>query len=208
MILDTNIQILRKIKKARGGTLFFTDDFARFGKPDAIRQALQRLVKSGEIDRVAAGIFVRPQKDEIIGKVMPDIEDIAKAIARRDRARIVPTGDYALNRLGLSTQVPMNIVYLTDGTARKIKIGNYTIVFKKVAPKNVAAIGEISRLAIQALKTIGKEKVTKEEVHRIQTILQSEKSTHLAYDIRLAPTWIKEIMNHVLKIQTNENCII
>jgi myosin-crossreactive antigen len=142
---------------------------------------------------------VRPQKDNIIGKIMPDIEDIAKAIARRDRARIVPTGDYALNRLGLSTQVPMNIVYLTDGTARKIRIGNYTIVFKKVAPKSVAAIGKISRLAIQALKTIGKESVTDDEIRHIQTVLQNEKLTHLEYDIRLAPAWIQEIMKPALK---------
>jgi hypothetical protein len=130
---------------------------------------------------------------------MPDIEDIVKAIARRDKARIIPTGDYALNRLGFSTQVPMNIVYLTDGTARKIKIGNYTIVFKKVAPKNVAAIGEISRLAIQALKTIGKENVMESEIKHIQTVLQNEKPAHLEYDIRLAPAWIQEIMKEGLK---------
>ena len=199
MTVNTDIQILTKIKKARRGALFFISDFASFGKPDTIRQALQRLVKAGEIDRVSAGIFVRPQKDEIIGKVMPDIEDIAKGIARRDRARIVPTGDYALNRLGLSTQVPMNIVYLTDGTARKIKIGNYTITFKKVAPKNVAAIGEISRLAIQALKTIGKENITEHEIKHIQSVLQNEKTTHLTNDIRLAPAWIQEIMKVALK---------
>ncbi|MDR1153244.1 MAG: BREX system Lon protease-like protein BrxL [Bacteroidales bacterium] len=156
---NTESKIIAKIKKARRGSLFFANDFIAFGSVKTVSKALERLVKSGEITRVAAGIFVRPQKDNIIGEVMPDIEDIVKAIARRDKARIVPTGDYALNRLGFSTQVPMNIVYLTDGTARKIKIGNYTIVFKKVAPKNVAAIGEISRLAIQALKTIGKENV-------------------------------------------------
>ena len=202
MILSSDIHILAKIKKAKRGTLFFISDFVTFGKPDTIRQALQRLVKSGEIDRVAAGIFVRPQKDDIIGKVMPDIEDIAKAIVRRDRARIVPTGDYALNRLGLSTQVPMNIVYLTDGTARKIQIGNYTIVFKKVAPKNVAAIGEISRLAIQALKTIRKENITQKEIQHIQTVLQKEKPIHLEYDIRLAPAWIQEIMKGVMKKST------
>lgn len=198
-IQSTEIQILKKIKKAKRGTLFFADSFVNFGNAKTINKALERLVKSGEIDRVATGIFVRPQKDDIIGKVMPDIEDIAKAIARRDKARIVPAGDYALNRLGLSTQVPMNIVYLTDGTTRKVKIGNYTIVFKKTAPKNVAAIGEISRLAIQALRTIGKERVIEEEIRHIQTILQNEKTTHLEHDIRLAPVWIQEIMKPALK---------
>lgn len=192
-------QILTKMKKAKRGTLFFTDNFSSYGNPDALRKALERLVKSGKIDRVSSGIFVRPQIDNIIGKVMPDVENIAKAIARRDHARIVPTGDYALNRLGLSTQVPMNIVYLTDGTARRIKIGNYTIVLKKVAPKNVAAIGKISRLAIQALKSIGKVNITIEIIDHIQKLLKNEKASHLEYDIRLAPSWIKKIMKPVLK---------
>ncbi|MDR1181470.1 MAG: DUF6088 family protein [Bacteroidales bacterium] len=196
---NTENKIIAKIKKARRGSLFFANDFIAFGSVKTVSKALERLVKSGEITRVAAGIFVRPQKDDIIGEVMPDIEDIVKAIARRDKARIVPTGDYALNRLGFSTQVPMNIVYLTDGTARKIKIDNYTIAFKKVAPKNVAAIGEISRLAIQALKTIGKENVTESKIKHIQTVLQNEKTAHLEYDIRLAPVWIREIMKEGLK---------
>jgi len=193
------IQILTKIKKAKRGSLFFPENFLDYGNPDAIRKALERLVKSSKIDRVSAGIYVRPQIDNIIGRVMPDIEDIAKAIARRDRARIVPTGDYALNRLGFSTQVPMNIVYLTDGTARKIKIGNYTIVLKKASPKNVAAIGEISRLVIQALKSIGRDNITSENIDHIQKLLKKEKPTHLEYDIRLAPMWIKNIMKPALK---------
>ncbi|MDR2854364.1 MAG: type IV toxin-antitoxin system AbiEi family antitoxin domain-containing protein [Prevotellaceae bacterium] len=199
MDINIEIQILSKIKKAKRGALFFTDNFSTFGNPDALRKALERLVKSGEIDRIAAGIYVRPKMDDIIGKVTPDIEDIAKAIARRDRARIVPTGDYALNRLGLSTQVPMNIVYLTDGTARKIKIGNYTVAFQKTAPKNVSAIGEISRLVIQALRSIGKDNATNEEIKHIQELLQKEKLTHLQHDIKLAPAWIRAIMNPAIK---------
>lgn len=179
--------------------LFFTENFISFGSTEAVKKALQRLTNAGELDRVATGIYVRPQMDDIVGKVTPSIEDIAKAIAKRDKARIVPTGVYALNRLGLSTQVPMNVVYLTDGAARKIKIGKLTITFKKVTPKNVATVGEISGLAIQALRTIGKDNVTDEEVKKIQDLLKMEKRTRLEYDIRLAPSWIREIMKPVLK---------
>jgi len=204
MNLSSEIQILKKIKKARGGALFFVNDFVAFGKSDAIRQALQRLVKSGEIDRVAPGIFVRPQVDKIIGKITPKIEDIANAIAKRDRAKIVPTGAYALNRLGLSTQVPMKIVYFTDGSARKIKVGNYTISFVRTSPKNVAAIGKISRLAIQALKSIGKENVTPKEIEQIQNVLMKEKITYLEHDLRIAPAWIKEIIRYSLEKLKND----
>jgi hypothetical protein len=205
MVETINNKILIKVKKAKRGALFFSDNFASFGSAETVRRTLNRLVEKGEIDRVATGIFVRPEIDKIIGKITPKIEDIADAIARRDKAKIVPTGAYALNRLGLSTQVPMKIVYLTDGSARNIKVGNYTISFIRTSPKNVAAIGKISRLAIQALKSIGKENITQAEIEKIQNVLMNEKISYLEHDLRIAPAWIKEIIRPVLqKLKGNE----
>ena len=198
------IQILNRIKKAGRGVLFFTESFISYGSTEAVKKALQRLTNSGELERVATGIYVRPVIDSIIGKISPGIEDIARAIAKRDKARIVPAGAYALNRLGLSTQVPVNIVFLTDGSSRKIKISKRSILFKKTSPKNVATVGEISGLAIQALKAIGKDKVYDSEIKHIQKLLKNEKPTRLEHDIRLAPAWIREIMKPVLKSIRNE----
>ena len=191
-------KILSRIKKARKGVLFFAESFIAYGNMEAVKKALQRLTNSGKLMRVATGIYVRPRKDPVIGVIIPCIEDIAKAIARRDRARIIPTGIYALNKLGLSTQVPLNIAYLTDGAARKIKVGKHTIIFKKTTPKNVTAVGEISGLAIQALRTIGKDNVTVEEIEKTQRLLKKEKATRLQHDIRLAPAWIRGIMKPIL----------
>jgi len=204
MFVSIEIEILNRIKKAGRGVLFFTENFIAYGNNESVKKALQRLTNAGELERVATGIYVRPQIDSIIGKVTPGIEEIAKAIAKRDKARIVPTGVYALNRLGLSTQVPLNVVYLTDGAARKIKIGNRTVTFKKATPKNVATVGEISGLAIQALRTIGKDNVTDEEIKKIQQLLKKEKPTRLEQDMRLAPVWIREIMKPALKLLYNE----
>lgn len=198
MTENIEIQILTKVKKAKRGSLFFSENFMTIGQAGAIRKALERLVKSGELSRVAAGLFVRPQLDPVIGPVSPSIEAIAKAIAKRDKARIVPTGDYALNRLGLTTQIPMKVVYLTDGAARKIQIGKQSITFKKVTPKNVAALGELSRLTIQALRTIGEKNVTQEQIERLQDLLKKEKATLLQHDMKLAPAWIREIIRPVL----------
>ena len=96
----------------------------------------------------------------------------------------------------------MTVVYLTDGADRKVKIGKRTITFKRATPKNVAAIGDISSLVIQALKAIGKSKVSKEEINKIQQLLKKEKNTHLQHDIRLAPDWIRRIMQPVLNDNT------
>jgi hypothetical protein len=201
MTESVEMQILDKIKKAKRGSLYFTESFLSIGNAKAVSKALERLTKDGELLRVATGIYVRPEIDPVIGPITPSIEAIATAIAKRDKARIIPTGVYALNRLGLSTQVPLNIVYLTDGAARKVKIGKRTITFKRATPKNVAVIGEISGLVIQALKTLGKDNVSIDEIIKIQEQLKKEKTTHLQHDIRLAPDWIRRIMKQVL----NEN---
>ena len=198
MANNTTDKILIKIKKSKRGSLFFIDDFISQGNSEAIRKALQRLVKYGELVRIATGIYVRPEIDPVIGHVTPGIDTIARAIARRDKARIVPTGVYALNRLGLSTQVPMNLVYLTDGTPRKVKVGNRIITFKRASPKNLTAIGAISSLVIQALKTADKDKLSVNEIERIQFLLKKEKTSHLKHDLRLAPEWIRLIMQNVL----------
>jgi hypothetical protein len=198
MSLTIENKIINKIKKARRGSLFFIDDFIAFGNSRAVNKALERLVAKDDIKRVARGIYTRPQISSLIGEVMPTAENIAKAIAKRDKARIVPTGSYALNAIGLSTQVPMNVVYLTDGAARKIKLNKRTITFKKTAPKNLATIGEISTLIIQALKEKGKGKVQEWEENKIIELLKKEEKTRLQHDLRMAPEWIRIIMRKAL----------
>jgi len=100
------------------GSLFFPDNFSSFGSSDAVRKALERLEDKKVIFRIAQGIYTRPKKSKLIGEVMPSAEEVAEAIIKRDRVRTVPTGSYALNALGLSTQIPMRIVLLTDGSPR------------------------------------------------------------------------------------------
>lgn len=187
-------KVVVKISKAKRGSLFFIDDFLSFGSAKAVAKALERLVEKGDVNRVARGIYARLEIDPILGELKPTTETIAQAIAKRDKARIVPTGTLALNALGLSTQVPMNVVYLSDGAARKIDLGRRKIIFKKSAPKNLAAIGKISRLVIQALKEIGKDKISQKEIDIILEKLAKEEPFRLEHDIKLAPEWIRIIM--------------
>ncbi|MEZ4915160.1 MAG: DUF6088 family protein [Chitinophagales bacterium] len=191
-------QIEKSIKSKPKGSLVLPDDFLTFGSSEAIRKALDRLEDKGVIVRVAQGIYVRPKISKLIGPLTPSAEEVAEAITKRDRIRTVPTGSYALNALGLSTQVPMNIVFLTDGSPREIKVGKRTIKFKKTTPKNLLAKGKISRLVIQALKEIGNGKVTAEEEQKILDLLRKEDVKELKHDIALAPVWIQKIMKKAL----------
>ena len=195
---STEKQIERSIKSKPMGTLVLPDDYFSFGSSDAIRKALGRLEDKKVIVRVAQGIYVRPKVSKLIGTLIPTAEEVAEAIAKRDRIRTLPTGSYALNALGLSTQVPMNIVLLTDGSPRVIKVGKRTIKFKKTTPKNLLAKGKISRLAIQALKEIGNGKVSEEEEKKIIGLLLKEDEKDFKHDIALAPVWIQKIMKKAL----------
>ncbi len=180
------------------GSLLMSGDFSSFGSAEAIRKALDRLSDKEVITRVAHGIYVRPKVSKLIGAIIPSAEEVAMAIAKRDKIRILPTGDFALNALGLSTQVPANIVWLTDGSSREIYVGKRKIKYKKTTPKTLSAKGKISKLVIQALKEIGIGKVRTDEEKRIIELLKKEEVEHLKHDIPLAPVWIQKIMKKAL----------
>ena len=189
-------KIFRKTKRAKNDLLFSADMFAKFGNAKAVSKALERLVKQRKLYRITTGFYTLPKIHDDFGVILPDIDEIALAIAKRDKARIIPTGSYALYMLGLTTQVPINVVYYTDTSARFIKIGKRTIKFKKASSRNLAFKGKISMLAIQALRSLGKGNVTDEEIAHIKMILQNENPAHLKYDLLLAPIWIRKLLTN------------
>ena len=196
---NTDKQIIDRIDKAAAQTIFFTEDFRELGKPEAVKVALHRIVKRNILHRLSRGIYAKPEYSKLLEmEVNPGAEAVAKAIAKRDRAKIIPTGVYALNALGLSTQVPMNFVYLTDGEPRKIKVGKATIKFKRTTPRNLSYKSELCMLVVQALKEIGNGKVTGEEEKKLKGFLRNVDYNELKHDIALAPQWIAEIMAKVL----------
>jgi len=196
MTESIEIKIFRKIKRAKNNLLFSVDMFAKFGNAKAVSKALERLTKEEKLYRVATGFYALPKTHDNFGVILPNIDEIALAIAKRDKARVVPTGSYAHYKLGLTTQVPMNVVYYTDTSARFVKIGKRTIKFKKASSRNLAFKGEISMLAIQALRSLGKGNVTDEEIAHIKMILQNENPTRLKHDLLLAPVWIRELLTN------------
>ena len=196
MTESLEIKIFRKIKRAKNNLLFSVDMFAKFGNAKAVSKALERLTKEEKLYRVATGFYALPRIHGDFGVILPSIDEIALAIAKRDKARVIPTGSYALYKLGLTTQVPMNVVYYTDTSARFVKVGKRTIKFKKASSRNLAFKGEVSMLAIQALRSLGKGNVTDEEIAHIKMILQNENPTHLKHDLLLAPFWIRELLTN------------
>jgi len=129
-------KITTSIKKSGRGKIVFTKDFSLWGTEFAIRQSLSRLCKNGMIIRIASGTYLYPKISKLIGVVYPSVEEVVKQISKREKSRIIPTGLYALNKIGLSTQVPMRFVFLTDGAARELKIAGVNVKFQKTIAKN------------------------------------------------------------------------
>ena len=188
--------ILTAIQAKGRGSIFFPSDFTSYGEVKAVGKSLERLTAKGDIVRLARGIYSYTEIDTVmgLGELMPSIEQIAETIARRDKARIVPTGIYAMNRLGLSTQVPMNVVYLTDGAPRKVNLGNgRSIQFKYTTPRNLAFTNPLAMRVTFALLEIGKDNVTEDIIKRIKSVLQKERKENILADEALMPAWIRNI---------------
>jgi len=188
-------KIRQRITKGRTGKIIFAKDFSDIGNDELINKALFRLERNKTLIRLSHGIYLYPVIDKELGVMLPAPETIAKAIAKRDNARILPTGNHAMNLLGLSTQVPMNVIYMTDGSPRKVNIGKRKITFKKTSPRNFVYKGKIIPLTVAALKTIGKENIIPEYIIRLEQLLaQSEDRQVLLNDVNHAPAWIKKIL--------------
>ena len=193
-------KIESKVKQSKRGRIFFQDDFATFGTPGAVRLALSRIEKKGLLVRVAHGIYSYPRINNIqwIDKkyILPSIDEIAHAIAKRDKIRIVPTASHALNTLGLSTQVPANAVYITDGTARRIKVGKGRgILFRHTSnARNLAYKSELLMLIVLALREIGEGKVTDEQLVIIERHFSYITQKEFETDIKLIPLWIRKLL--------------
>ena len=193
-------KIVEKIKNYKRGKIFFADDFTLLGSAVSIRQALQSLQKSGLLVRVATGIYCYPKINtfEWLDEkyLLPSIDEIAHAIAKRDKIRIVPTGEYALNALGLSTQVVMNVVYITDGAPRRIKVGEGKgILFKHTSEiRRLSFNSELLMLIDSALREIGEGKIRPHELEIIKEKLKYVTPKDINQDIDLMPIWVREIV--------------
>lgn len=178
----------------RNGTnkIYMVSDFAHLNNDGLVTRALSRLEKEGVLIRLSQGLYLYPLRNKY-GLLRPSIEDIAYAIAEKDKARIIPSGLTALNRLGLSTQVPMNAVYLTDAAARELTIGNRKIIFKRSVPRNFAYKTNLFPLIVAAMKELGKDNVTDEQVAIIKQAIEKHGSPdEIKYDYSIAPQWIKQ----------------
>ncbi len=201
MMESVNHIIELKINRFKPGQVFLPSDFKELGTSTAIRKALSRLVESGQAERMGQGIYVIPKNDKIFGKVLPSMEQIAEVLAKKEHVKIKPSGQYALNKVGLSTQVPMRLVFLTTGNSKRIQIGKNAIIFKSTTAKKLSMKGDISSLLFLGLEELDLQKISPMQMDKIKELLKQESPENLKYNLRLAPSKVSDfVVKNLLKI--------
>ena len=191
-------EILSRITESAEHSVFFINDFSNLGSVETIRKALAEAVSMGLLEHLAHGIYAKPMNSRF-GLVPIPLEIIAKEIASRDKVQIMPTGTTAANILGLSTQIPMVVTFLTTGSSRSINIGNRVLKFRHAAPRNFAFKGSTIPLIIQAFKDLEKENIGEIEISKIKTYLSKANDKNMiCEDILLAPQWIQSIIKPLI----------
>lgn len=191
--------VLRRIQSQGAGWVFTPTDFADLGTRTAVATALKRYKAAGSIRLLGRGLYDVPRVHAVLGTLWPAIESVSLALVRKDGLRLQPTGVYAANLLGLSEQVPAQVVFLTDGATRNVKVGPMQIRLKRTTPRNMAAAGRLSGLMIQALRSLGPAHVTAQRIERLRKNLPAEERAQIVEDIALAPEWMHAHLREVAR---------
>lgn len=191
-------QIVARVERLGEGKAFSAKDFLDIASRTTIDVTLASLTKSGKIRRIRRGLYDMPKVNPSLGgKLSPDIDEAARAIARRQRWKIVPDGAWAANLLGLSTQVPSKIIYLTDGPTNEVLIGRRTIQFKHARPKALAGPEGKSALIVQALRYLGKDNVGPHEIGTLRAELSLADKRNLLKETRFGVDWIYKVASQI-----------
>ncbi len=190
--------IVARIERLGEGKAFSAKDFLDIASRTTIDVTLAELAREGTIRRIKRGLYDRPRINPALGgKLSPDIDEAAHAIARRQRWKIVPDGAWAANLLGLSTQVPSKIMYLTDGPNKEVLIGRRSIYFKHARPKALAGPDGKIALVVQALRHMGRNKVGEREIETLRAALSPSERKQLVKDARFGVDWIYEVASRI-----------
>ena len=195
--IDSNI--LRRIYGSGRGSVFTTGRFLDLGSRDAVDKALSRLAQKGTIRRLSRGLYDYPESHPVMGLLTPSPDAIAGALAAKEGIRLQPSGAYAANRLGLSTQVPARIIYLTDGPSRTVRVGNQEIRLRRTTLRSMAPAGRISGLVIQALRYLGQKHIDDTVIRTLQRTLRDQDKERLLKDIAYAPAWVGKHLRNIAK---------
>lgn len=193
-------EITNTINNYEKGTIFSIHDFYHLGTKNSVKSSLLRLEKKGEIVRLIDGMYTNPKYSKIINEFSyPSVDELANKIAEKFSWTICPSGDHALNTLGLSTQVPSMYIYISNGPYRKYKYQNIEIIFNHSSNRYIMDYSRNILLIIQAIKTLGIENITEEIIRKLGIMCRKCSIEDLLMGTNKLPNWIYEILVQIDK---------
>lgn len=197
-------KIISRIYGHGRGWTFSQNDFTNASSRSSIDTSLHRLEKKGTIRRALRGIYYYPRFSQRLNRELsPDIDQVAQALARKFNWRIQPNGPAALNILGLSTQVPGEYVYLSDGPDRNYTVGKTRLLFRHTAVKDAGFRLTESAVIVQALKSLGKERITPHVIAALRKWLDPRLCSRLLNDTRIVTGWVYQVIREICKEAVN-----
>ena len=187
----------RIIGKGRGA-IFAPLDFLDIGSRASVAQALSRLSRQGMIRRLTRGLYDYPRESPHFGLLLPSPDDLAKAIARKSNHVLQLTPAMAANKLGLATQVPAKVIYMTNGPIRTAKIGRLEIQFRHSSPKTLVGAGQITGAVFQALRYVGKDRVDSQVIDKLARALDDKNRKLLAKQSKIVPAWMHPVVQQIV----------
>jgi len=183
----------------KGGLWAFSDkDFWDIGSRGASRIALVRLVDKGKIRRIMRGLYDYPKfSDFLKQQLSPDLNQAAQALARKFSWRIQPSGNTALNLLGLSSQVPAKLIYFSDGPDREYKVGKRSLIFKKTALKHAGFKYSESGLIVQALESLTQDRFSMQIAQKIRSQFDNALLKRILLDTHSVKGWIYDCIREI-----------
>lgn len=197
---------IEDIMTSNTGEIFSINDFYGLGTKNTIKSVLYRLNEEDKITRLIDGLYTKPKYSEILKEYSyPDANALAEKIADKFSWTISPTGDTALNYTGLSTQVPNEYIYISDGPYRQYDYRNKKILFKHTSNRNITSYSKELSILVQAIRALGKDGIGEEELKKLAVFAQNIKED-LKRDTLKLPFWIQEILEKIREIN-NEKAI-
>lgn len=191
-------KIRERILSSEDGSIFISSDFADIADTATIRQSLQRLYQAGIIRRILRGIYEKPKYSKLLNEyVVANPDSVAKALARNYHWTIAPSGNTALNLLGLSTQVPVVWSYISDGPYKNYEWNSTKIEFHHRTNKEITGLSYITILVVQSLKTLGKEHVSQEVIHTLTIKLSDEDKQACLKEASEATDWVYDTIRKI-----------
>lgn len=156
--------LLSRIYGNGRGWAFSKKDFVRLGDAASIDRTLSRMAVKGVIRRVMRGLYDYPAYSKLLKKELSaDIDQVAHALARKFGWQIQISGNAALNVVGLSTQIPTQYLYLSDGPSKAYQVGNIAVQFKKTRFTHLGLKYNQSEIMVQAIQALGDRQLTAKE---------------------------------------------